>query len=53
MFYSNKIKHVEDEIGKIGKLKRGLYEDYKDEIITLDEYNVMKSEYEKAYLQAK
>ena len=51
LFYSNKIKHIEDEIGKIGKLKRGLYEDYKEGIITLDEYNIMKSEYEKAYLK--
>ena len=51
LFYSNKIKHIEDELDKIGDLKRGLYEDYKEGIITLDEYNIMKPEYEKAYLK--
>ena len=49
LFYSNKIKHIEEELDKIGELKRRLYEDYKDRIITLDEYNDMKPEYEKAY----
>ena len=49
LFYGNKIKHIEDELDRIGKLKRGLYEDYKEGIITLDEYNIMKPEYEKAH----
>jgi site-specific DNA recombinase len=51
IFYSNKIKHIKDEIYKIGKLKRGLYEDYKAGIITFDEYTEMKPEYEKVYLK--
>ena len=45
------MRHIEDELDKIGDLKRVIYEDYKEGIITLDEYSFMKPEYEKAYLK--
>ncbi len=45
LYHSKKIDHLENELLKRKSISRGLYEDYKVGIITLDEYEEMKDAY--------
>lgn len=39
------IKKINNELDRLSKLKQGLYEDYKDEVITKEEYIKFKQDY--------
>ncbi len=42
---SQEINNIQTQLTKIKKLKQGLYEDYKAEVLSLEEYQNLKSEY--------
>lgn len=48
------LKHAKSELAKVQRLKKGLYEDYKAELLTQEEYLSYRDDYttkEKAFLQ--